>query len=219
MDGTLTSIAKANRLTLSTMSKLNPSDDDGAWSPQGIESYRAIDRITQGQYELVVLRNALDEAKRQTKLAKQAMSLAEARADRARASSKTLVAGRTEDATLVVDDVLVDRRSDRVVLDIRVRNAGERSVNITRAAVRILTRKPFLTAYAASAQYDLLIDGDHNEAEVAHHVKPDDVDRFTLTLGFANQELGCAFTAEVVLRFNRDQIARFEPVTFDSCFE
>jgi hypothetical protein len=122
-------------------------------------------------------------------------------------------------AALSIDDVLVSRGAGHVVLDVRLRNAGEASANVTRATVRVLDRQPFLTAYTPSARYDVLIDGDHNEVAVAHHVRPGEVDQFLLVLGFAPGEVGHVFTAELVLRYNGDQIAVYGPVTFDSCFD
>lgn len=219
MDGKLGDIARENRLPASALSKLNPRKGDGAWEPLRIDSYQTIDEITGGQYGLAELRRVLDKAKQQVRRAETAVSLVEARTDKAHATHTASARTREQDSTLVIDDVQVDRRSDRVVLDIRVRNAGDRAADITRAALRIVTREEFLTAYAATAHYDLRVDGDYNEVDVAHLVKPDDVDRFTLTLGFADQELGCVFTAELVLRFNRDHVAVSKSFTFDSCFE
>ena len=219
MDGTLSDIARKNRLPASALSKLNLPKGGGEWQPLRIDSYQLIDEITGGQFGLAELRRVLDEAKDQVRQAQTAVSLAEARTDKAHAMHKASARTRAPDSTLVIDDVLVDRRSDRVVLDIRVRNAGEHAADITRVAVRIVTREEFLTAYTATAHYDLRVDGDYNEVGVAHLVRPDDVDRFTLALGFAEQELGCVFTAELVLRFNRDHVAVSKPFTFNSCFE
>jgi hypothetical protein len=219
MDGTQASIAKEYNLSSSTLSKLNPSEREGNWAPLGIGSYQVIDKITGGKFRLAALRRALDKTKQQVKKAKKDVSLAETRTDVAHATLMASAKPRAEDSTLVIDDVQIDRRPDQVVLDIRVRNEGERAVDITRAAVRILAREEFLTAYAPTAHYDLLVDGDYNEVGVAHHVKPDDVDRFTLALGFVEQELGCVFTAELVLRFNRDHVAVSKQFTFNSCFE
>jgi hypothetical protein len=219
MDGTLGDIARKNRLPASALSKLNPRKGDGAWEPLRIDSYQMIDHITGGQYELVKLRQVFDEAKQLVKRAETAVSLADARTDKAHATRTAMAGTRAQDGPVVIDDVLVDRRSDRVVLDIRVRNAGDRAADITRAAVRVLTRAEFLTAYPVTAHYDLRVDGDYSETGIAHLVKPDDVDRFTLALGFAQRELGCVFTAELVLRFNGDHTAVSTPFTFDSCFE
>ncbi|MFI6520592.1 hypothetical protein ACIBF1_33920 [Spirillospora sp. NPDC050679] len=124
----------------------------------------------------------------------------------------------TPAGSLLIDDVLVDRRADRVVLDVRLRNSGPGPVNVTRATVRVLDRKKFLAAYHPTADYELLIEDDVNQTPVAHYLKPDDVDRFTLTLGFSPAQQGILFTAEVVLHFNGGSTAVSGPVIFDSCF-
>ncbi|MET8089937.1 hypothetical protein [Micromonospora sp. NPDC005220] len=219
LDDTLGNIAKKNGLLPATLTRLNPSRIDGSWSPHGIEIYETIDKITYGRYRLVELRRAFDNAKEEAKRAETTVSLAEARTDGKHAARMASATAQAVDSQLVIDDVLVDRRSDRVVLDVRVRNAGERAVNITRVAVRITERTRFLASYPVTAHYDLRVDGDYNEVDVAHHVKPDDVDRFTLTLGFAEPEIGHVFTAELVVRFNRDHVAVSTSFTFDSCFE
>lgn len=219
MAGSKASIARDNNLSPSTLSKLDPTEGDGAWEPFRIDTYQTIDEITGGQYRLAELRRAFDEAKQQMRRAEKAVSLAEARTDRAHATRTASASASTQNSMLVIDDVQIDQRPDQVVLDIRVRNEGERAADITRAAIKILAREEFLTAYAPTAHYDLLVDGDYAEIGVAHFVKPDDVDRFTLSLGFAEEELGCVFTAELVLRFNRDHIAVSKPFTFNSCFE
>ncbi|MFW3464517.1 hypothetical protein ACN24M_39095 [Streptomyces microflavus] len=121
--------------------------------------------------------------------------------------------------SLLIDDVLPDKRADHVVLDIRIRNSGTAVVNVTRATVRILDRRKFLAAYHPTADYELLIEGDTSQRSVAHYLKADDVDRFTLTLGFAPGQQGVQFTAEVVLDFNGGESAVSAPFTFDSCFE
>lgn len=121
---------------------------------------------------------------------------------------------------LLIDDVLVVKRDDRVVLDVRLRNQGTGPVNVTAAAVRILERKSFLTHYHPTADYDLLIEQDYNEIGVAHLIKPADVvDCFTLTLGFVPKLIGVQFVAEVVVRFNGEGMAVSKTIRFDSCFE
>ncbi|QKV80644.1 hypothetical protein [Amycolatopsis sp. Hca4] len=217
MDGELGTIAKKHRLTPSTLSKLNPDKTTTEWAPLGLGSYRSIDAITGGRHRLAALREKLDEAKQKVKKARNELLRADARAD----LEETAQAARTEvaESTLVVDDVQVTREDDHVVLDIRVRNTGDRAADITRAAIRILTRAEFLTAYETTARYDLLVDGDYSEVGVAHFVKPDEVDRFTLVLGFAEPERGCVFTAELELRFNRDHVTVSKPFSLSSCFE
>ncbi len=215
LDGTLDAIAKKHQLSPSTLSKLSPQTDDGGWEPRRMQTYQAVDDITRGQYQLAELRAAFDKAVRQLKEAGKAVLVAEARADRPSAAPRP----RPADNPLVIDDVLVERHADRVVLDTRVRNTGAHAANITRAAVRIVDRTAYLTAYATSANYDLKVDGDYTEIGVAQMVKPDDVDRFTLTLGFADRALGCVFIAELVLHVNGGRLVVSEPFTFDSCFE
>ncbi|MFF3334986.1 hypothetical protein ACFYWX_36515 [Streptomyces sp. NPDC002888] len=216
----LRKLAQQMSMTPSALSKLNPQKDDGSWKPQGAIAYQAIDDFTANEFQLARLRRALDEARAQVRRAESDVSLAEARTDSERPGTTVDAPPAPPDgAEVVIDDVLVDQRHDSVVLDVRVRNSGVRAANITRTVVRIVERQRFLTAYAPSAQYDLLIDGDHNEGGVAHGLGPDEVDRFLLTLGFAEQEIGHMFTAELIVHFNRDRTSTSKRFTFDSCFE
>ncbi|MEU6804733.1 hypothetical protein [Streptomyces neyagawaensis] len=217
---TLERIAQRMGLQGPALSRLNPQKETTQWKPQGVDAYRAIDEYTGSRFQLVLLRRALDVAMKELKDATDALALAEARADR-EGSEATLEARHVPQngADVVVDDVLVDRMYDRVVLDVRVRNAGTQVANITRAVLRITKRRRFLAAYAPSARYDLWIDGDHNECAVAHHLAPAEVDGFLLTLGFAEREIGTSFTAELSLLFNRDRTATSQTIEFDSCFE
>ncbi|MGW0846931.1 hypothetical protein ACWD26_43820 [Streptomyces sp. NPDC002787] len=217
---TLKRLAQQMGLLEPALSKLYPKKETTVWKPQGIDAYLAIDDHTGSEFQLALRRRALDTAERELKDATDALALAEARADR-EGPAAPVAAQRVpvNGADVVVDDVLVDRLYDRVVLDVRVRNAGDQVANITRAVLRIIKRRRFLAAYAPSARYDLLIDGDHNECAVAHRLAPDEVDGFLLTLGFAEQEIGTSFTAELSLLFNRDRTATSQHIEFDSCFE
>ena len=187
------------------------------WRPRGRAIYEAIDRITDGDYRLAQLRDELDAAEKAINEARTVVRVADLAAEAA--GGQTIQNEPNAANDLRIDDVLVDRQADRVVLDVRLRNPGTRSVNVTRVAVRILERRRFLAAYPSTADYDLLIEGDHNEVgDFSHYIKSDEVDRFHLTLGFAPSHQGILFTAEVVLRFNGDNTVVSKPIKFDSCF-
>lgn len=126
--------------------------------------------------------------------------------------------GALSNAWIVIDDVLVTRGTDTVLLDVRVRNAGTRSANITRVALRLLERSHFLTSYVPSATYDLLVESDVNEMRVAHFLAPDTVDQFLITLGFSPAYVGYAMAAQLEIRYNRSELAVSGRFTLDSCF-
>ena len=73
---------------------------------------------------------------------------------------------------LQIDDVLVQNKSDHIVLDVRMRNTAQETVNITRADLHILSRMPYMAAYQASASYDLIVEGEHNVIPVGHVLNP-----------------------------------------------
>ncbi|MEU4743535.1 hypothetical protein AB0G02_24155 [Actinosynnema sp. NPDC023658] len=212
--GTLQEQADRAGVSPPVLSRLKPAKN-GDWKAMDPSTYRAIDGLTNGQFRLEELRNAYDAAAKQANQGELDLRLVESEVD----ATPGPLSATTPDTHLVVDDVLVEQRRRSVVLDVRVRNSGHRIVNITRVAVRVIERRAFLASSPSTGDYDLKVDGDYSEAYVAHHVKPDDVDRFTVTLGFATTELGHEFTADVLVLFNRDNAAVSKSITFDSCFE
>jgi len=154
---------------------------DREWKPRGSSVYEAIDGITGGRYRLAELRAEFDAAEAEVTKARGALRVADAAAVAAEIgpTSSRPYADTAMDV-LLIDDVLVNRRPDRVILDVRLRNPGACSVNVTRAVLRILERRRFLTVFHPTADYDLLVEDDVNQVPVSHHIRPDEVDRFTL---------------------------------------
>ena len=109
-------------------------------------------------------------------------------------------------------------RSRSLGSDGRLRNAGKSLVNITRADLHVLERLPYAGAYKASASYDLLLEGDHNITAVAHALKPHEVDRFDIRVGFTSYNTSCGYTAELILHYNSDRRVSSRPFTFESVF-
>ena len=59
--------------------------------------------------------------------------------------------------SLKIDDVIVIQQKDMVCLNVRVRNSGKSTVNITRAAVAACSRRPFPPVAAAYMKHPLVI--------------------------------------------------------------
>jgi hypothetical protein len=107
---------------------------------------------------------------------------------------------------LDIDDVVITKRSKRIDLDVRVRNSGARTVNITRANLQILSRLPAAAVYVPSAKYDLLVEGTDNVIPVAHALPPDTVDRFIIRVGFSAFNSSCAFQARLLLTYDGERV-------------
>ncbi|HBH72377.1 MAG TPA: hypothetical protein DDY43_02825 [Synechococcales bacterium UBA10510] len=119
---------------------------------------------------------------------------------------------------LNIDDVIVNKASAHVELDVRLRNAGTVPVNITRADLHVLDRVPYAAAYQPSASYDLLLEDTHNVIAVAHVLQPNEVDRFIVRVGFSKYNTSCGFEAELVLSYNGNNRAVSQPFRFSSTF-
>ena len=124
----------------------------------------------------------------------------------------------SDGAELNIDDIIVKTGKNHIKLDVRLRNAGKSLVNITRADLHVLERLPYAGAYKASASYDLLLEGDHNITAVAHALKPHEVDRFDIRVGFTSYNTSCGYTAELILHYNSDRRVSSRPFTFESVF-
>lgn len=120
---------------------------------------------------------------------------------------------------LLVDDVIVTKQREHILLDVRVRNTGTSVVNITRADLHILKRVPYAAIYRPSASYDLLLEGDHNVIGLAHVLRSNEVDRFTIRVGFTELNTSCGFEAQLILRYNGDAQAVSPLFSFSSTFE
>jgi hypothetical protein len=215
--GSQAAVAIALHYSEGTVSKLRLSGSDTRWKPRGPAFYKAMDKATESRHELVRLRDGFDQAKRAVDEAQVVVHDAQAAVD---ADIFVLGAAPSSSAAVVtIDDVHVSQDHRRVGLDVRVRNTGTATANLTRVAVRILDRERYLAAYAPSADYDLLVDGDGGETGVGHSLLPGEVDSFLVRLGFAEEEFGHAFTAELDIRYNGDQCATYRPLRFDSCFD
>jgi len=118
---------------------------------------------------------------------------------------------------LRIDDVIV-KKKQLVRLDVRLRNVGSTTVNVTQADLHILSRSPAAAAYAPSASYDLLLEAEHNVLPVAHALQRNDIDRFLIRVGFTPYNTSCAFTAELGLHYNEEYVTVSEPFHFDSFF-
>ena len=120
---------------------------------------------------------------------------------------------------MVIDDVIVRKGRRNVELDVRIRNPGNEIANITRAELDVIRRTPYAGAYHKSATYDLLLEGEHNSIAVAHVLRKDEVDRFTIRVGFSKYNTSCGFTATLTLLYNQRETATSEPFSFDSAFD
>ncbi len=119
-------------------------------------------------------------------------------------------------ASMTIDDVIVEQRQNHVELDIRIRNQGKSVVNVSRACIHILQREAAMSAYAPSAEYDLQIADTENVVAIAHQLKPGEVDRFILKLGFSEYNTSCFFRAKLFLTYNRDKQAVSDPFNMTS---
>jgi hypothetical protein len=119
---------------------------------------------------------------------------------------------------LVIDDIITSQQTTHLLLDIRVRNSGSTTVNITRADLHVISRVTYAGVYQPSASYDLLLSDEHNVISVAHVLRPEEVDRFTIRVGFTPFNTSCGFKAELVLKYNGDLQTVSEPFSFDSTF-
>jgi len=120
--------------------------------------------------------------------------------------------------SLIIDDVIVGKKRKCIRLDIRIRSASERIINITRADVHILQRLPCMSVFKSSADYDMIIDAEHNMTPVSHVLRSNEVDRFVLSLGFSKYNTSCLFSAEIILLYNGNCNAISKAVEFDSAF-
>jgi len=119
---------------------------------------------------------------------------------------------------LSIDDVIVTKKAAGVQLDVRVRNRSPLTVNITRASVHILNRRPAPSVYKPSAEYQLLITGNDNDVVVSHALRPNEVDNFLLVLGFTPFNSACSFEARLALMYNGSCSASSPSLSFDSNF-
>ena len=120
---------------------------------------------------------------------------------------------------LSVDDVIVTKQREHILLDVRVRNTGTSVVNITRADLHVLKRVPYAAIDRPSASYDLLLAGEHNVIGVAHVLRSNEVDRFTIRVGFTAFNTSCGFEAQLILHYNGDAQAVSPMFSFSSTFE
>lgn len=108
-------------------------------------------------------------------------------------------------SVLSIDDVIVTVKDWKTSLDVRVRNHGKSTINITGAVITVIERvrlNPAAAYYEASASYDLFIDSEHNSVAVSHVLAPGEVDRFLLLLGFSEEYEHCEFSARLMLIYN-----------------
>ena len=70
--------------------------------------------------------------------------------------------------------------------------------------------------YHPSASYDLLLGGTHNVIAVAHVLQPNEVDRFTIRVGFTPFNTSCFFRTELKLHYNDELQAVSKPFQFTS---
>ena len=108
------------------------------------------------------------------------------------------------------EPVIVTTESNHIRLDVRIRNTGTGTVNITRAVLHVLRRTPLAALVPESASYDLLLESEYNEVIVAHVLMPGEVDRFIIRVGFTPYNSGCDFRAELLLRYNGENLATSE---------
>lgn len=119
---------------------------------------------------------------------------------------------------LHVDDVLIEQGKENIKLDVRVRNSGKGVVNLTRADLHILERRPYPAVYRPSASYDLLLADTHNVIPIAHTLQLNEVDRFIIRVGFTEWNTSCGFTAQLILHYNGKFTAMSKPFRFSSTF-
>ena len=120
--------------------------------------------------------------------------------------------------TLQIDDVVVQPRSSdgQVVLNVIIRNAGAAPANTTRTDVHVLARQEERAPYGPSANYELLISGEHNELATPHLVPPGAVDHFTLRLGFPPAGPAHQYEAELRVGHTGDCVATSRRFFFSS---
>lgn len=119
---------------------------------------------------------------------------------------------------LTIDDVIISQHATYLLLDIRLRNAGSTTANITRADLHVIRRVAYAAAYQPSASYDLLLSDEHNVISIAHVLRPEEVDSFNIRLGFTPFNTSCGFEAELILTYNGDFQTVSKPFTFQSSF-
>jgi transcriptional regulator with XRE-family HTH domain len=109
-----------------------------------------------------------------------------------------------KNSVLSIDDVIVTVKDWKTSLDVRVRNHGKSTINITQALISIIERVRLNPAayYEVSAGYDLFIDSEHNSVAVSHVLAPGEVDRFSLLLGFSEEYELCEISARLILIYN-----------------
>lgn len=121
-------------------------------------------------------------------------------------------------ALILIDDVVVGKAKNHVVLDVRLRNAGQAVANITRLNLHVLNRVPYAATYSPSASYDLLLSDIDNTISVSHALRPEEVDNLLVKVGFTKYNTSCGFETRLELYYNKDQKAIFENVSFSSTF-
>ena len=114
--------------------------------------------------------------------------------------------------------VRIEKGWNCVKLDVRLRNAGTETVNVTRADLHVMKRVPYAGVYKASARYDLILEAEHNMVALAHVLQPNEVDRFVLRVGFSKWNTSCGFEAELILSYNGGYEARSKRFQFSSTF-
>jgi len=112
---------------------------------------------------------------------------------------------------VIIDDVIKsrDRATDLILLDVRIRNAGSRVANLTRANLRIIYEKhaPVASLYKPSASYDLRVAGSDNVISIAHSLTPGEVDSFILRVETSHDYVRLA---RIEIRYNREYLSMSE---------
>lgn len=121
--------------------------------------------------------------------------------------------GAEEGQWLVIDDVIVGTDARNVTLDVRIRNAGTGTVNLTRLDLHTHVVAAAAASYEPSATYDLVISetSDHNEMTISHALQPGEVDNFIVRIGFRSL---CAYSAELLIIYNGTFVASYSNMRF-----
>ncbi len=120
-------------------------------------------------------------------------------------------------AVLRIDDVGVRHfGAGWVELDVRLRNAGSGTANLTHLDLHVLERHNAMAVIPPSATYELMLHPclPHNLIRIAHVLEPGDVDRVLVRVG--NKWGPQLIEAEILVHFNGSRSAASNPIAFET---
>lgn len=118
---------------------------------------------------------------------------------------------------LTIDDVMVRKGIlGTVRFDVRFRNKGQVTANVTRLALLVTERHPTAGLVKPSAYYGLRVTDDENLIDIAHVLEPGKVDNIVLRASFPKSNRGCFFRGRIALYYNGDCLTESGDIEFDS---